>query len=482
MNHKKVFNTIGLLLIIEGILLLLPAAVGLVYREPRAMSAFLLSAGVSATVGGVLVAFLRPKNNVIYAKDGFAIVSIAWIAMSAFGALPFVLSGEIPNYIDAFFETVSGFTTTGASVLSSVEDKTHAVLFWRSFTHWIGGMGVIVFMMAILSSISDRSIHIMRAEMPGPTVGKLVPRTKDTAKILYLIYVGLTVVQVILLLCGGMPFFDSLLHTFGTAGTGGFGIKNDSIGSYSPYLTNVITVFMLLFGINFNLYYLLLVGKFKAVFKSTELWCYLVIVAVAAGIITLNILPGYESAGKAIEDAAFQVASVITTTGFATTDFNLWPSLSKAILLILMFVGACAGSTGGGLKVSRVMIMFKLIFRELRQMLHPRSVNSVKFEGKPVESATLNSVATYFVVYVVCLAGVFLALCFEPGFDFETHFTATVACFNNIGPGFGGVGPASNFSAYSGFSKLVLSAAMLLGRLEIFPLILACSPSTWKRK
>ncbi|MBQ1223362.1 MAG: TrkH family potassium uptake protein [Oscillospiraceae bacterium] len=482
MNHKKVFSTIGVLLLVEGVLLLFPALVGFIFRESRAMNSFLIAAGITAAVGGILKVAFQPKNDVIYAKEGFAIVSLAWIAMSIFGALPLVISGEVNSYVDAFFEIVSGFTTTGASVFTDIENKTHALLFWRSFTHWIGGMGVLVFMMAILSNISDRSIHIMRAEMPGPTVGKIVPRAKDTAKLLYVIYIAMTVIQVILLCAGGMSFFESLLHTFGTAGTGGFGIKNDSIASYNSYLTNVITVFMLLFGVNFNLYYLLLVGKFKQVLKSSELKCFFIIVAVSVLIISLNILPLYDSFGGALEDAAFQVSSVITTTGYATADFNLWPPLSKSLLLMLMFIGACAGSTGGGLKVSRIMILFKLIFRELRQMLHPRSVNSVKLEGKPVDNVTLGSVATYFAVYVACIGVIFIILSIEPGFDFETNFTAAVACFNNIGPGFGLVGPSANFAGYSALSKLVLSAAMLLGRLEIFPLILACSPSTWRKR
>ncbi|MGN1451359.1 MAG: TrkH family potassium uptake protein, partial [Eubacteriales bacterium] len=332
MNKRKVFNTIGIIAVVEGLLLLLPAIVAFCYREKRAMMAFLISALIAAAFGGLLMAFSKPRSDVIYAKEGFAIVSLAWVVMSAFGALPFVLSGEVSSYIDAFFETVSGFTTTGASVLTSVEDKSHGLLFWRSFTHWIGGMGVLVFMMAIVSNVADRSIHIMRAEMPGPTVGKLAPRVKDTAKILYLIYIVLTVIQIILLLLGGMPFFESVIHAFGTAGTGGFGAKNDSIAGYSSYLKNVITVFMLLFGVNFNLYYLLLIRKFRSIFKSTELWCYLIIVGVSVGVITLNILPSYESFGAALEDAAFQVSSIITTTGYATTDFNLWPQLSKSIL------------------------------------------------------------------------------------------------------------------------------------------------------
>ena len=482
MNHKKVFSTIGVLLVVEGVLMLFPALVGFIFREPQAMNSFLIGAGLAATVGGVLTAVFKPKNDVIYAKEGFAVVSLAWIAMSVFGAVPFVISGEIPNVIDAFFEMVSGFTTTGASILTEVESKSHALLFWRCFTHWIGGMGVIVFTMAILPNLSDRSIHIMRAEMPGPTVGKLVPRTKDTAKVLYLIYIVITAVQVIILTVCGMPFFESLVHSFATAGTGGFSVKNDSFGSYSSVLTNITTVFMLICGINFNLYYLILVGRFKTAIKSAELWCYLIIIALSSVIIGVNVLPMYDNAGTAFEDAAFQVVSVITTTGYSSVNYDLWPAFSKTILLILMFVGACAGSTGGGLKVSRIMILFKLIFRQLRQMLHPRSVNSVKLEGKTVDSSTLNSVATYFALYIMCIALTFLVLSIEPDFDFETNFTAVIACFNNIGPGFGLVGPSASFADYSGFSKLVLSAAMLLGRLEIFPLLLACSPSTWRKR
>ena len=482
MNHKKVFSTIGVLLLVEGVLLLFPALVGFIYRESQAMNSFLIAAGITAAVGGILKAVFKTGNDVTYAKEGFAIVSLAWIAMSVFGAIPFVISGEIPNFVDAFFEMVSGFTTTGASILSDVENKSHAVLFWRSFAHWIGGMGVIVFTMALLPNISDRSIHIMRAEVPGPNVGKLVPKTKDTAKVLYFIYIVLTVVQVVVLTLGGMPFFESLVHSFATAGTGGFGIKNNSFGGYNSFLVNTTTFFMLVFGVNFNLYHLVLGKKVKTALKSAELWCYIAIIALSVAIVGINILPLYDSVGTAFEDAAFQVASIITTTGYSSVNYDLWPQLSKSVLFILMFIGACAGSTGGGLKISRVMILFKLIFRQLRQMLHPRSVNSVKLEGKPVDNATLNSVATYFAVYTICSGAVFLVLSIEPGFDFETNLSATVACFNNIGPGFGLVGPSANFGGYSALSKLVLSAAMLLGRLEIFPLILACSPSTWRKR
>ena len=401
--------------------------------------------------------------------------------MSAIGALPFVISGEIPNYIDAFFETVSGFTTTGASVLTNVEKMSQGLLFWRSFTHWIGGMGVLVFVMAIIPNISDRSIHIVRAEMPGPIVGKLVPKLKNTAKILYLIYIVMTVLEVVFLLCGGMPLYDSVVHAFGTAGTGGFGIKASSIAGYSPYLQWVIAIFMLLFGINFNIYYLVLIRRFRSVFRSTEMWSYIGLVVLSVAAITVNIYPVSQSFSEALRLSAFQVSSVITTTGYATADFNLWPEMSKGILLFLMFIGGCAGSTAGGLKVSRVVILLKMIRRELNRMLHPRSVSVVKFEGKQVDEATLNSVSIYFVLYIICFCVIFFVLCFEP-FDFATNFSATAACFNNVGPGFGAVGPAASYQGYSALSKTVLSIAMLLGRLEIFPLLLAFSPSTWAKK
>lgn len=424
---------------------------------------------------------IKPKNRVIYAKEGFVIVAFAWLLLSGIGALPFVISGEIPSYIDAFFETVSGFTTTGASILTNVEKMSHGLLFWRSFTHWIGGMGVLVFIMAVVPSAADRSIHILRAEVPGPTVGKLVPRMKDTAKILYLLYIVLTVLEIILLLAGGMPLFDSIVHAFGTAGTGGFGIKANSIAGYNHYLQWVITIFMLLFGINFNLFYLMLLRRFKAAFHSSELWCYMGIWVVATLVVTFNVMQLYESFSESLRLAAFQTASIMTTTGYATADFNLWPNLSKGILVVLMCIGACAGSTAGGLKISRVMLLMKMIRRELRHMLHPRSVGVVKFEGKKVDNQTLSSVNAYFAIYVVISAIIFLLLCID-GFDLETNLTAMIACFNNIGPGLGRVGPAASFAGYSVLSKLVLSFAMLLGRLEIFPLLFAVIPSTWMKK
>lgn len=479
MNRKMIVYTVGRMVLLEAGILLLPLLVSVLYRETCAW-AFVLTVLLAAIVGLPITLFCKPKNSLIYAKEGFVIVAMTWLAFSAIGALPFVFSGEIPSFADAFFETVSGLTTTGASILRDVESMSHGLLFWRSFTHWIGGMGVLVFIMAIVPDVSGRPMHILRAEMPGPVVGKLVPRIKDTAKILYLIYIAMTVLETVLLLCGGMSLFESVLHAFGTAGTGGFGIKADGLAGYNAYLQWVIAIFMLLFGVNFNLYYLLLIKRFRAALHSSELATYSVIVLVASGVITFNIYPLYHHVGEAVRQSVFQVASVITTTGYSTTDFNLWPGLSKAILFMLMFVGGCAGSTAGGLKISRVMILIKNIKRQLRHMLHPRSVGTLRMEGKPLDEDTVSGVSAYFALCMVCMAAVFLLISFEP-FDLETNLTAAAACFNNIGPGLGAVGPAGSFAAYSAFSKFVLSAAMLLGRLEIYPLLLVCSPSAWVR-
>ena len=480
MNYKMIFYTLGRVFLALSALLLLPAAVALYFSE-ECLSAFLISAAISFVLGITLALVFKTKNHVIYAREGFAIVALVWLGFASVGALPFFIGNEIHSFVDAIFETVSGFTTTGASILTDVESMSKGLLFWRSFTHWIGGMGVLVFVMALLPSVSDRSVHLMRAEMPGPIFGKLVPRAKDTARVLYLIYIVLTVIQIVLLLLGGMPLFDSVVHTFGTAGTGGFGIKADSIGGYSPYLQWVIAIFMLIFGVNFNLYYMLLIRKFKMALKSTELWCYLAIVLVSVAIVCVDIYPMYQNFSEVLRQSVFQVSSIITTTGYATTDFNLWPGLSKAILVVLMLVGACAGSTAGGLKVSRVVLLFKNIGREFRKLLHPRSVNSVKFEGKTVDNNTIATVTTYFATYMFCLVIVFLILSFEP-FGFETNFTAAVACFNNVGPGLSGVGPAANYAEYSDLSKIVLSLAMLLGRLEIYPMLLLFMPSLWSKE
>ena len=481
MNRKMVFSTLGKLTLSEAVLMLFPLIVALIYGEIKVAASFLVSIGIALIVGTVLHTVFKTENKVIYAKEGFIIVAFGWIIMSIIGAVPFVLSGDIPSYTDALFETISGFTTTGASILRDVEVLSRGGLFWRSFTHWVGGMGVLVFIMAILPSISDRSIHIMRAEMPGPIVGKIVPRARETARILYVIYFAMTVLEVVLLLIGGMPLFESVIHSFGTAGTGGFGAKGDSIASYSPYLQWVITVFMFLFGVNFNIYYLLLMKKVRSVVKSTEFWAYFGITAAATAIICANILPTFDNFGDALRASAFQVSSIITTTGYSTVDFNLWPTLSKTVLLCLMFIGACAGSTGGGFKVTRVVIVFKAIKQELKRLIHPRSVSVAKFEGKSLDRVTLNGVNAYLALYTFSFIGIVLMISFEP-FNFETTFSAALSCFNNIGPGIGAVGPMGSFADYTGFSKIILSFAMLFGRLEIYPLLIALTPSTWTKK
>lgn len=481
MNTKMVFSTTGRILRLEAILMLLPFVVSLLYRETKSAAAFGASILLCLILGTVLRLLFRPKTDRIYAAEGFATVALTWLGMSALGAVPFVLSGEIPHYADAFFETVSGFTTTGASILTDVEALSHGMLFWRSFTHWVGGMGVLVFVMALVPNLSDRSIHIMRAEVPGPIVGKLVPRIKDSAKILYLIYVVLTALEAVILIACGMSVFDGVVHAFATAGTGGFGIKADSAGSYAPQLQWILGIFMMLFGVNFNLYYLVLIKKFKTALKSGELWCYCIIIALSSALIAFNIRSLYPTVSETIRHAFFQVSSIITTTGFATTDFNLWPEFSKTLLVVLMFVGGCAGSTAGGLKVSRVMILFKSVGREIHRMLHPRAVRTVKLEGKPLEDKTIWGTTNYLTLYFICLLLILLALSVEP-FDFTTNFTAVASCFNNIGPGLNVVGPMGSFAGYSAYGKILLSFAMLLGRLEIYPLLLALIPSTWRRK
>ena len=480
MNRRMVCHTVGLIVLLEAVLLLPSLIVSIIYRNSCTM-AFIWSILTALLLGGSMVAIARPRTKVIYAKEGFTITTLAWLFVSLVGALPFFFSRQIPKFIDAFFETVSGFTTTGASILTDVEAMSKSMLFWRSFTHWVGGMGVLVFVMAVLPNITDRSMHLMRAEMPGPVVGKLVPRVKDTAKILYLIYIALTLIEVVLLLFGGMSLFESFVHSFGTAGTGGFGIKADSIGSYTPYCQWVITIFMLLFGVNFNLYFLILIKRFRSVLKSTELRCYLILVAISTGVITLNILSVSGGFSNAFRDAAFQVASIVTTTGYATTNFDLWPSLSKGSIFILMFSGACAGSTCGGLKMARSITLVKSVGREFRKLLHPRSVSTVVSEGKSLNESEINSVNVYFTIYIMCILAVFLIISFEP-LGLETNFTAAVSCFNNVGPGLAGVGPAGNYSAYSDFSTVILSVAMLLGRLEIFPLLIAFVPSIWSKR
>ena len=482
MNRRMIFYMTGKMVMLEAVLLMLPLLVSLVYHEMNCVNAYSLTIIICSAVGLLMTLLFKPSNKFIFAREGFIIVTFAWIILSVLGCLPFIISGEIPDFFDAFFETVSGFTTTGASILRNVEALSHANLFWRSFTHWLGGMGVLVLIMAILPSDSGRAIHIMRAEMAGPVVGKIVPKIKDTAKILYIIYFALTVIEFVLLLIGQMPVFDSAVHALGTAGTGGFGIKADSIGSYSPYLQWVITIFMVIFGVNFNLFYLLVLRRFKTVFTNRELWFYIGIMLAAAGIITYSIYPIYNNFSDSVRHSCFQVASIVSTTGYSTADFNLWPDLAKGVIFILMFLGGCAGSTAGGLKISRVIIMLKAIIRDIRRMLHPRSVEAVKIEGKPLEPAVMNSVTTYFALYNVLIACTFLILCFEPSFDLQSNLTASISCCNNVGPGFGLVGPMEGYGGYSGFSKLVLTFAMLFGRLEIYPILLSFYPRTWRKR
>lgn len=479
MNIKMTIYILGRMLGVEALVLLIPAFVGILYGEP--VSAFLFASGVLAIVY-ILFGHKKPKNTTIYGKEGFVIIALAWILWSIFGALPFFLSGAIPSYVDAFFETVSGFTTTGSTILTDIASMPKGMNFWRCLTHWIGGMGVLVFVMVIVSLEEKNSMHLMRAEVPGPETDKLVPKARSSAKILYSMYLSLTVVQVLLLKAGGMDWYDSIIHSFSTAGTGGFNNRNNSVAYYdSAYIDGVITTFMILFGINFNMYYLLLLKKAKAVFKNEEVRVYLGIIASATFLITANIFKMYGSFGKAFRYAVFQVASVITTTGFATADYNLWPEFSKCILLTIMVVGACAGSTGGGMKVSRIIIMFKSVWKEIKRMLKPKSVSIVKVNGKKVEESTLNGVYMYVVAYVLFFILSVLLISLN-NFDFATTFSSVLTTINNIGPGIAAVGPVENFSAFSDFSKIIFCLDMLVGRLEIFPFLVLFSPDLWKRK
>ena len=480
MNKRMIAYILGILLLCEAGLMLLPTVVSLIYGE-AALKSFLITIAFLVAAGLVLIA-MKPKNKTIYARHGLVIVALGWILMSLFGALPFYFSGEIPNYLDALFEAVSGFTTTGSSILTDVEALSKSMLFWRSFTHWIGGMGVLVFIMAVLPLAGGGGdLHLMRAESPGPNVSKLVPKSSKTAQILYGIYLALTVIEIFVLLFGGMSLFESLTLTFGTAGTGGFGVLNSSIASYTPFCQGVITVFMALFGINFNFYFLLLCKKFKDAFKSEELWTYLAIMISAIVVIAINVKDMFSSFGEALHHSAFQVSSVMTTTGYATTDFNQWPELSRIIMLAVMCVGACAGSTGGGLKVSRVIILLKSARREFRRISHPRSVKIISFDGNRVSDDTIRSTFAYFFIYVMIFAASVLVVSLD-NFDFATTVTAVIATLNNIGPGLGMVGATGNFSEFSVLSKLVMIADMLLGRLEIFPLLFLFAPSKQKVK
>ncbi|MBD8951745.1 MAG: TrkH family potassium uptake protein [Subdoligranulum sp.] len=481
MNYKMVVFVLGRIFCIEAVLMLFPMLCAACYGEWYLLPAFLLPAVLLAVLG--LAASLRtPKNTTIFARDGLAIVALVWVLMSAFGALPFVISGEIPSFIDAFFETVSGFTTTGSTILTDVEALSHGTLFWRSFAHWVGGMGVLVLAMAVLPMTDGRAMHLMRAEVPGPTVGKISSKLSDSAKILYAIYFAMTLAEVILLCAGGMPLFDSLIHAFGTAGTGGFSNKGLSVGAYNnPYFEIVIGVFMLLFGINFNLYYFLLLRRFRDAFCSEEMLTYLGIVAFSTVTITLNILHLYDGVGTALRTAFFQVSSIITTTGYASTDFNLWPTYARTVICILTFIGACAGSTAGGLKISRIVIFFKAAKQDLNKMLHTHAVTTVRFEGKPLDEKVLRGVHNYFNIYMLLLAVSILLISLD-GFDLVTTFTSVLTCFNNVGPGLEVVGPMGNFAGFSAPAKLLLSFDMLAGRLELYPMLALFSPRLWQKR
>ncbi len=477
MNLSMIRYILGNVLAVEGLLMAPCSVVGYLYGEKEAQI-YLIIGVCSLLIGGML-RWKKPENTVFYLKEGCVSTALSWILMSIIGCLPFVLTGEIPHFIDAFFETVSGFTTTGASILSDVEALSHVTLFWRSFTHWIGGMGVLVFVLAVVPMNGGSHMNLMRAESPGPTVGKLVPRLRHTARILYIIYMVLTVIQIVLLLVGGMPLFESVTHSFGTAGTGGFGVKNSSIGGYSVYCQWVITVFMILFGVNFNAYYFILLKHFKEAFSMEEVRTYLAVILGAVAIIFVNILHQCQGAFDALTKAAFQVASIITTTGYSTANFDLWPQTSRMLLVLLMFIGACAGSTGGGIKVSRFLIVGKTVGKEFGSYVHPKSIKKIQMDGKPIEHEVIRSTNVYFMTYLVVFVICLFLISFE-GMDLESSFTAVAATFNNIGPGLGAVGPTCNFSGLTIFSKWVLSFAMLAGRLEIFPMLMIFHPTLWK--
>lgn len=479
MNYSIVLYILGCVLKFESAFLVLPALVGLIYREHASVS--YLAVAVLCLILGVLLTHKKPRSTNLYTREGFVAVALSWIIMSIFGAIPFVLTGDIPFYVDALFETISGFTTTGSSILTDVESISKASLFWRSFSHWIGGMGVFVFIMAILPMMGGSTMNLMKAESPGPSVSKLVPHVKDTAKILYGIYIAITICEATILRALGMPLFDSLTTTFGTVGTGGFGIRNDSIAGYSPAIQITITVFMILSGINYTAYFYILAGKIKELFKIEEVRWYLAIIFGSVAVITWNVRSLYPTFSETLRHAFFQVGSIITTTGYATTDFDLWPALSKTLLVTLMFIGACAGSTSGGMKVSRILILLKTIRKELSLIIHPRQVKKIRMDGHPVDHETLRSANVFLVVYFVLLLTSMLLISVDE-FDFTTNFTSVVTVLNNIGPGLNLVGPTQNFSIFSPFSKFVLMFDMLAGRLELFPMMILLMPSTWKRK
>ena len=477
MNASMIRYILGYVLKIEAALMLLPCLVALIYREQEGW--YYLAVAAGGLFLGVLATWKKPVNYVFYLKEGCVSTALSWIIMSLLGCLPFCLTGEIPDFTDALFETISGFTTTGASILNDVEALSHTSLFWRSFTHWIGGMGVLVFLLAIIPMSGGSNINLMRAESPGPSVGKLVPKMRYTAQILYLIYFGMTILEMVLLIIGKMPVFDAVTTSFGTAGTGGFGIKNDSITGYSSYVQWVVTIFMILFGVNFNAYYLLLFGKIKKAFAMEEVRYYFLVILGAIVIIFTSLLRAGINVADSLRHAAFQVASIITTTGFSTADFDLWSQTCKTVLVLLMFVGACAGSTGGGIKVSRFIVLFKTVGKELNSYIHPKSIKKIKMEGKPVEHEVVRAINVYFITFMIIFSLSVFLISFE-GNDLLTNFTAVTATINNIGPGLELVGPTKNFGFFSAFSKYVLMFDMLAGRLELFPLLILFHPAVWK--
>lgn len=483
MNYKMICRFVGKILLVEAVFMVPALLISIFAGEKSSAFGFLVSVGMILFVSVCLLIAGRNSKKMFLAREGLVCVALSWIVMSLLGCFPFYFSGEIPDFIDALFETVSGFTTTGATILSDVEGMSRGLLYWRSFTHWVGGMGVLVFLLAIVNNTKNNdgfTMHILRAESPGPKVSKLVPKMKKTAEILYIMYILLTIVNIIFLLAGGMSCFDALCTAFGTAGTGGFGIKNDSMAGYSPYIQNVCTVFMLLFGVNFSIYYLLIIKQFRNIFKDEELRLYIGLVIGSIVLITINLAGYYDTIGERIRHSSFQVASIITTTGFATTDFDLWPSFSKTILLGLMLIGACAGSTAGGFKCGRVLLVFKNLKRKIKQMLYPNKVQVVKINNEPVDEKVLQMSNAYLAAYVVIIVISVLIVSVD-GFSMTTNISSVVSAFNNIGPGFEATGPTCNFGDFGVFSKIVFILDMLAGRLEIFPILILISPSTWKR-
>ncbi len=483
MNYKMIGRFIAQILAISAVFMLPALIISWCCGEAAAANAFVQTLLLIGVISSALLLLCRGAPKAFHAREGMVCVGISWVVLSLTGCLPFYLSGEFPSFIDAFFETVSGFTTTGSSILSDVEALSKGILYWRSFSHWLGGMGVLVFLLAIIPSTGGNgyTMHLLRAESPGPDVGKIVPRMKKTAAILYTLYVVLTIINMLFLLAGGMPLFDAICTAFGTAGTGGFGIKNDSMASYSPYIQNVTTVFMALFAVNFSCYYLLLIGQFRSVFKDEELRLYLGLIFGSILLITLNIRGLYDSLWDTLRHASFQVSAIITTTGFATADFDVWPSLAKTILLCLMVCGGCAGGTGGGFKCIRILLLFKGIRRNIRQVISPNYVKVIRSNGRAISERVVTNTFAYFAAYVMLMIVSVLVISID-GYSFGTNFSAVLSCVNNIGPGIEAVGPTCNFSGFSAFSKLVLSFDMLAGRLELFPILVMFSPDMWKRR